>query len=494
MPAVPAPRSLLRNRSLRFRLTFSYIALFALALIGLGFAVRSVLSNVLLRQSENALNQQWNVVRGFLRVEGGVHTWAYDRDDPEEAAIVGNLRGGVYLLASASGEILEVSENYRELINLTPAQIRQRVQRNANGFETRRDQYKDDYLLRHGIVLGDRTPFYVVIGRPLVEDAAILDQFTRNYFLFMPLGIAAICLAGWIAAGAALRPLAQVAAAAQAITGQKLNLRIPESKAEDELDGLIKAFNAMIERLEQSFAQIRQFSTDVSHELRTPLTIIRGHLEVALMTAQTKEQYQDAIHTALQDVERLGKVVRALLQLSQAESGQLVLNKAPMDLAAVTRDMAEHLLLAAEDKAQELTIDCPAPAVTLADRVQIERLITNLLSNAIKYTPVAGRIQLTVKHEGAAVVLSVTDTGQGIPAAHLPHIFDRFYRVPNSTANPERGLGLGLSFVNWIAHAHGGSVHVASEPGRGSCFTVTLPALPATEPAAPAAVATTAVR
>ena len=472
-------RAYLSSRSLRFRLTASYVVLFTITLLGLGVVVRSVLRSVLYRQSESTLNQQWNVVRAFLRAEQGAPVWAYDKEDPEETAIVAGLRSGVFLMArTTTGEVLEVPENYRELIDLSPTEIRRRAQMNASGFEKRRDQYNADYILRQGIFVDGNTSFFVVIGQSLEADEAIIDQFTRYYFFFVPIGIAAICLLGWFSAGRALRPLADVANAAQAITGQKLSLRLPERGAEDELDHLIATFNGMVARLEQSFAQIRQFSTDVSHELRTPITIIRGHLEVALMTAERPEQYQEAIQTALQDAERLGNVVRALLQLSQAESGQLALHRVPVDVAAIATEMSEHLLLAAEDKAQELITDFPDPAVALADRVQVERLITNLLSNAIKYTPVGGQIRLSVRNEKGRVLLTVSDSGQGIPAEHLPHIFDRFYRVPGSASSPEKGLGLGLSFVNWIVKAHEGTIEVESKPGQGSRFAVSLPGAP----------------
>jgi heavy metal sensor kinase len=485
----PGASSFFRSRSLRVRLITSYVVLFTIMLLGLGLVVRSVLRSVLYKQSENALAQQWSVVRGFLRVVGGQTIWAYDAQDPEEAGIVGGIRAGVYLLANPNGEVLEISAQYRELIDLSAEEIRRRVASNASGFETRRDEDDVNYILRHGVVVDGKTASYVVIGRSLAEDEKTLDQFTRYYFAFVPVGIVAVALLGWFSAGRALRPLSDVANAAQQITGTKLNTRLPERGAGDELDHLIGTFNGMVARLEQSFTQIRQFSTDVSHELRTPLTIIRGHLEVALMTAETPEQYQEAIHTALQDVERLGRVVRALLQLSQAESGQLSMSRAPLDIAGVALTMSEHLSLAAEDKGQELVIDCPEPALALADRVQIERLVTNLLSNAIKYTPVGGHINLTVRNDMGHVVLSVSDTGQGIPREHLPHIFDRFYRVPasagNTAASPEKGLGLGLSFVNWIVKAHAGTIEVESEPGRGSRFVVTLPGAPVV-PTAPA--------
>ena len=490
MDGAPA-RSFFQSRSLRVRLIASYVVLFTFMLLGLGLVVRSVLRNVLYKQSQNALTQQWNVVRAFLREVGGQTIWAYDAQDPEEATIVSGIRSGVYLLAGPNGEILEVNETYRELIDLSSEEIRRRVAAGASGFESRRDTEGADYILRHGVAVDGKASAYVVIGRSLAEDEKTLNQFTQYYFLFVPVGIAAVGLFGWFSAGRALRPVSDVANAAQQITGSRLNTRIPERGAGDELDHLIGTFNGMVARLEQSFAQIRQFSTDVSHELRTPLTVIRGHLEVAIMTAQTTEQYQDAIHTALQDVERLSHVVRALLQLSQAESGQLTLNRAPLDIAGTVKVMSEHLALAAEDKGQELVVDCPGPAMALADRVQIERLVTNLLTNAIKYTPIGGHIKLTVRNDTGMVVLRVSDTGQGIPREHLPHIFDRFYRVPAgaspSGASPEKGLGLGLSFVSWIVKAHEGAIEVESEPGRGSSFVVSLPGVPVvqTMPAIP---------
>lgn len=470
------PSRLFGSRSLRFRLTLSYVFLFTILLISLGLVFRTLLDGILEQQAVNIINEEWSIVRGFLRVEKGVPFWAYDKDDPEEATIVNRIRGGLYLLADSSGKTLEVSEVWRDLIGLSPAEIRRRVQSNASGFETRHDQDGVNYLLRHGPFLDERKRYYIVIGRSLADDEKVLSQFTR-YFLFLgPAAVAVICLLGWIAAGRAIRPVTDVANAAQAITGQNLTLRLPLRGAGDELDHLIERFNAMMARLEQSFSQVRQFSTDVSHELRTPLTIIRGHLEVAMMTARTPEQYQDAIHTALQDVERLTHIVRALLQLSQAESGQLVLNKAPLDLTPILQELCEQFSLAAEDKQITLATHLAPRVEATVDRVQIERLVTNLLTNAIKYTPAGGRVEVSLQESNGQVELKVADNGQGIPAEHLPHIFDRFFRVPEARANPEKGLGLGLSFVAWIVKAHGGLIDVQSQPGKGATFTVTLPA------------------
>jgi signal transduction histidine kinase len=195
-------------------------------------------------------------------------------------------------------------------------------------------------------------------------------------------------------------------------------------------------------------------------------------LEVALLAAKTPEQYQDAILNALQDVERLSKTIRALLLLSQAESGQLALQKQAVDLCAIASDIVEQFQIPAESEQLTLVADLPRHCYMEADRVQIERLLSNLLSNAVKYTREGGTITVTVEEHQSSVLIRVADTGVGISPDHLPHIFDRFYRVDKT---PEQGLGLGLSFVAWIVKAHRGHIDVRSTPGQGTTFEVALP-------------------
>ena len=348
------------------------------------------------------------------------------------------------------------------------------------------------YLIHRGVIYDEKhnRPYFLAIGRNLTDNQHILGQFTWTYVALIPLLILGGCLSGWFVAGRALTPVLEVAQAAQRISGSNLSLRIPSRGARDELDYLIETFNQMIERLENSFNQVRQFSTDVSHELRTPITAIRGQLEVALFTARTTEQYREAMLNCLEDVERLSQIVRALLLLSQAESGQLALQKTHLDLAAALADVVDQFQIPFEGAKVRLASDL-AECTAWVDRVQIERMVSNLLSNALKFTAAGGEVRVGLKCDTGSVEISVEDTGCGIPTDHLPHIFDRFYRVPGADAgpNPERGLGLGLSFVAWIAKAHGGTVRVESTPGKGTRFSITLPL----ESGAPAAIAPASV-
>ena len=385
--------------------------------------------------------------------------------------------------------MLERSNTYKDIGIDKPELIQQRVRlalappqpdAAAKTFWTeRRDHNGAAYLIRAGIVFDEKhqAPFYLALGVPLANNEIILRQYT--WFAVGPVAGALLLgsLLGWFMAGRALTPVLAVAQAAQRISGSNLSLRIPTREANDELDYLVLTFNRMIDRLEASFRQVRQFSTDVSHELRTPITAIRGQLEVALFTAKTTEQYRDAMVNALQDIDRLSQIVRALLLLSQAESGQLALQKARVDLSGVVRDVVDQFQIPAEAAGVRLSATTPTSCKAYVDRVQIERMITNLLSNALKFTPERGAVQLTLRAEEAFAELVVGDTGRGIPKQHLPHIFDRFYRVPGSGSAPapDQGLGLGLSFVAWIVKAHDGTITVDSTPGEGTRFRIELP-------------------
>ena len=471
------------TRGLRFRLTLSYALFFTLLLGAVGMVFRGFLEASLDRNIRDNLDQEWAAMKGFLEIKNGQPIWNYDYEDEDENYIVSRLMR-VYMLADARGEVVQSSDLYASLGEDTPGEVRAALRSTQATWKVRKDEEGVEYLIRSGVVFSSdknrHDPYFVAIGRSLADNRKVIHDFTARYLRLVPIMIFGVSLLGWLIAGRALIPVTQVALAAQRISGSNLSLRIPTRGAGDELDYLIETFNRMIERLESSFTQMRQFSTDVSHELRTPITAIRGQLEVALFTAKDAEQYREAILNSLQDVERLSQIVRALLLLSQAESGQVALHKTWLDLSATVRDIIDQFQIPAEEARIRLVADLPPECPAEVDRVQIERMISNLISNAVKFTPPGGEVRVALRPHPERVDIVVADTGPGIAPEHLPHIFDRFYQVPGSDVNVERGLGLGLSFVNWIAKAHGGSVEVDSELNKGSQFTISLPA-PETE-------------
>jgi heavy metal sensor kinase len=489
------------SRGLRFRLTASYALFFTVLLIGAALLFGVKLNNTLQEVAHATLTDHWDAMKGYLRIEKKQGTdpderafWYYDTDDTEETTIVLDIKK-IYMIASANGQVIldeddkpADSETYKDIFD-SPANVRARIAKSSfkppaatpEFWDTRRDSDGEQFLVRSGIVWDTEHhhSYYVSLGVPLAQYARIESGFTWIFIGVVPGGLVLGGILGWFMAGRALTPVKDVAQAAQRISGSNLSLRIPTREAGDELDYLILTFNRMIERLESSFQQMKQFSTDVSHELRTPITAIRGQLEVALFTAKTTEQYREAMFNALQDIDRLSQIVRALLLLSQAESGQLALQMSRLNLRDVAVDLADQFQIPAEAAGVRLEADLPGECFVEGDRVQIERMITNLLSNALKFTPEGGEVRLRVVSWPERVEIVVEDTGRGIAVEHLPHIFDRFYRVPGSgtAPNPEQGMGLGLSFVAWIVKAHHGKIEVDSAPGKGSRFTITLPAL-----------------
>jgi heavy metal sensor kinase len=476
------------TRGLRFRLALSYVLFFSILLVLLGMLFRQILSGTFQSQMENVLDEEWGAAKGYLRTGPEGPDWVFDEKDPDESFTVRRVQR-VYMLADTQGHPLQHSEIYDSLGIDPPAEIQAILQSGKPSIRLRKDPSGVSYMIRSGLwVDHDGHKYYLAIGRALDYNDKVITNFTWEYFAYVPLVIVLSGVLGWFLAGRALDPVNSVAEAAQRITHSSLDVQIPIRDAHDELDRLIEAFNHMMTRLNHSFAQVRQFSTDVSHELRTPLTVVRGQLEVALFTAQNVDQYRDAMADALEGVERLSNIVRALLMLSQAESGQLALQKTELNLTALVRDLVDQHQIPAEAEGVRLSAVLPATCTVSADRIQIERLVSNLLGNAIKYTPADGMVKVSLTPAFDHVKLMVEDTGVGISPSDLPHIFDRFYRVPS--ADSEKGLGLGLSFVAWIAKAHGGTVDVESTLNEGTRFTVLLPmgrwtVLPPETPAVP---------
>ncbi|MCG6926915.1 MAG: HAMP domain-containing protein [Acidobacteria bacterium] len=271
-----------------------------------------------------------------------------------------------------------------------------------------------------------------------------------------------------------LKPLDRMADHARRITAAHLHERLPAQRTA-ELEELRQAFNAALEQLEGSFEQLRRFTADASHELRTPLTALRSVGEVGLRGATTADDAREVIGSMLEEVDRLGRLADELLTLARAEAGEAKLEKEPVDLSALARDVVGHLCVLAEEREQSLEAAVPVPVVATADRSALRQAVVNLVDNAIKYSPERSSIVVATGRRPGAVFIEVRDEGPGLDEVDRRRVFERFYRIDRSRSREMGGTGLGLSLVKWTAEAHDGSVELDTEVGRGSTFRLVLP-------------------
>jgi heavy metal sensor kinase len=287
-------------------------------------------------------------------------------------------------------------------------------------------------------------------------------------------------LGGFLLVQRSLRPVDRITRSAERITSRNLSERLPLPNTRDEIMRLSIALNSMIRRLDESFQHNQRFLADASHELRTPLTMMHAELEEALRKPGDQDYVRDLVNSALQEVERLRKIVEGLFALSRLDAGEALEEIATFDLSDLASATAEQMCLLAEDKKITITCQPSEQVLVTGDRSRLKQVVVNLLDNAIKYTPEGGSITIRTFSRENAAILQVSDNGVGIPPEALPHLFERFYRADKARSRLLGGAGLGLSIVHSICLAHGGQVTVRSRNGEGTEFTVELP-LPKTQ-------------
>ncbi len=317
--------------------------------------------------------------------------------------------------------------------------------------------------------------FTYYIGYPLSELRDLLDNLFAILLVLIPIALAFSIIGGLALAKKALQPVDEVTTRARRITAENLDQTIPVRTVNDEIGRLIATINDMIARLHASFAQVRQFSADASHELRTPLTVMRGEIELALRSKKTPEEYRRILESSLEEILRLTTIIDNLLTLAKADQGLSKADFSEVDLKGLVEELYEDSTVLAEGKNIAVRLRADTPITIVGDRTRLRQLFLNLIDNAIKYTPEGGSVTLAMERQNGSAVLSVEDTGIGIPAEDLNKIFDRFYRVDKARSRGLGGTGLGLSIAKWIVELHRGSISVASEPHKGSVFTVQLP-------------------
>jgi two-component system heavy metal sensor histidine kinase CusS len=341
------------------------------------------------------------------------------------------------------------------------------------------------YLLMAGraTAQGESEPARTVqVALDVTSDEALIAGYRWKLLVVVVLGMLFSGMAGVLVARRGLEPLTAMAKATERISASHLHDRIAADEWPEELVSLARSFDQMLDRLEDSFERLSQFSADLAHELRTPLNNLRGEAGVALSQARTPDEYRQTLESSLEEYARLTRLIDNMLFLARAEGPRTGVARTSLDARQaieVVRDFYEAM---AEDRGAKVL--CEGQGMVKGDPVLFRQAVSNLLSNALNYTPRGGRVVLGIReHQNNGVEVSVTDTGSGIPAEHLPRIFDRLYRVDSARSQHPNSAGLGLAIVKSIMTLHEGSVEARSEVGQGTKVTLVFPAGVAEAPA-----------
>jgi len=330
-------------------------------------------------------------------------------------------------------------------------------------------------------LIADRTlgPEVVRIRVARAEDELRADLWWLGiiFGLAAPLAVLAAAVSGYVISGKALAPLGRMADRARAISADQLSECLPVENTNDELGQLAAVFNDTFARLEQSFAQLRQFTADASHELRTPLTAIRSVGEVGLREAKDVTDYQEIVGSMLEEADRLSHVVETLLTLSRWESGRVLPRADEVDLGELVRDVAAQLAVLAEDRDIAIDVSISQPLKVTTDEIMARQAFCNVLDNAIKYTREGGRIRIASASPSGEHQVVVDDEGPGIPEDERRRVLERFYRIEGGHTRRLGGAGLGLAIVHWAMTANGGRVAIGDTEAGGARVVLAWPAL-----------------
>ena len=467
----------MRRPSIRWRLTLWYGAVLAAVLSAFGGAVYAMMRHGLIARTDAVLAGELQEMADDVEATAD---WA--KLSRQWARRFARRGGYEFRVSRGSGRPLLRSERLRAQglpVPPIPSSLRRLDYESAPLGNASVDLAGEGrWRVASRLVPGPDGPVVVQVAAALAPVDHELEELLAVLLLAGPLALAGALGGGYVLARTALAPVDRMAAAADQITATRLDRRLEAPNPDDELGRLARTLNGMIARLERSFAEVRRFTADAAHELRTPLAVLRNAAEVALRTPREPEQYRRVLEEQLEEVERLTHLAEQLLFLCREDAGLVRPADRPVRLEALVCDVADHMRAVADEKGLALAVEGTDPCPVRGDEGQLRRLLFNLLDNAIKYTPAGGSVAVRCRCIEGRALVTVRDTGVGIPAEHLPRIFDRFYRVDPARGGEAEGTGLGLAIGRSIAEAHGGSIAVESTVGRGTLVTLSLPAVP----------------
>ncbi len=474
-----------RMLSLRIKLTVYYLAILSAVLLLFGIAIYFYLSRSLLTTIDESLAFQVEKIEVRMAAAADAdmsnHQAAQSSENHEELL---QLSPHVIQIIDERGRITD--ENPSSPKDHLPVDLDELMKLEVGKTHFASVKLESGEPLRVATrrvkdTDGDGT-YFIRLGQSLAAMQSARRRAVLVLGIAIPLALLLGSFGGLVLANQALSPVDRITSAAELIAKGDLTERVPEPENMDEIGRLAATFNHMISRLQAAFERQKQFTSDASHELRTPLAVMRGDIEIALRRERPPEEYQRVLTSNLEEIIRLTRLIEDLLMLARADTGRVELRCEPLDLDKLCRQTADYISPLAAQRDQTLSYEPPASTgddngvVISADAQRMKQLLLNLLDNAIKYTEHGGQVTLGLRVENNHAVISVADTGRGIPKEDLPHIFERFFRRSAKTSDRSAtGFGLGLSIVKWIVEAHHGQIEAQNLDGKGTLFTVKLP-------------------
>ena len=464
-------------RSIRFRLTSWYALTLAVALTASSLFWYVALSNNMMSHVDERLLDVAKMVEHKHNAEhrnmpkdqacGDLDTYIIDHNWAGYAQVRNNLGNIICTINSIDGIPLPLNKS--ALLQITSK---------LSSFETVYDLTSAPVRILSFPILEDGKLIRILqLAETLSSMEHTLSDLKVIFLMLSPFVILSLTLCGWFLADRGLAPIVHITDAAQKITAENLNDRLPIHEPGDELSNLSDTINSMLARLEDSFSRIKQFSADASHELRTPLAILKGETEVSLRWGKTEEELRQTLESNLEEINLMGRILEDLLALAKSEAKAFHLEIEEFSLSDLLQDIFMHAKTLAEPQKHfvRLRLQVQAEIRIWGDQIQLYRMLLNIISNSIKYTQPGGIIEISLEVENEAAVIAIKDSGVGISEEHLQQIFDRFYRVDAARNRADGGTGLGLSIVKAIVNAHGGTIDVDSVVDEGTTFTITLP-------------------
>lgn len=449
-------------RSFRLRLTVWYVGCFAVLFMLLAAGLYGVLSRALTSRLDESLLSQAATASSLFQDEMSESNNDADKS-AEEAVTNMRLRAGKVALLDGA-RVLAASRPFDAIA----------AAQRAGGAKESAYSITGARAAIHRFTFNGRA-YVAVATEPMDAIDADLAAIRRAMFLALPLILAIAGAGGYWFATRGMAPLDAMAAQARHITGSNLDARLQIGNAAEELTALAESFNELLGRLDQSFENMRRFVADASHELRTPVAVIRGEADVALANERSGSEYKESLAIILDESRRLSRLVDDLLNLARADAGRVKLQAQEFYWNDLLSECCRSVQSLAGARQIDLECRCAGDAPFFGDEELLRRMTLNLLDNAIRYTPPGGKVLAELEAGQAGVRIRISDTGIGIGPEAAEHVFERFFRADKARSRGNGGFGLGLAIVKWVAESHRGAVELASEPGAGSTFTVTLP-------------------